>query len=96
MSKKDLKKAVYRLRELEAQAGEIAQEIDMLKDAIKAEMTAQNVTEMQVDVFRIRWASVLCRTCTAASFGRQRRAGSRYNEKSPCKAPVKRCKGKSR
>ena len=42
----------------EAQAGEIAQEIDMLKDAIKAEMTAQNVTEMQVDVFRIRWASV--------------------------------------
>lgn len=67
MSKKDLKKAVYRLRELEAQAGEIAQEIDMLKDAIKAEMTAQNVTEMQVDVFRIRWASVQsCRFDSAA------------------------------
>ena len=61
------KKAVYRLRELEAQAGEIAQEIDMLKDAIKAEMTAQNVTEMQVDVFRIRWASVQsCRFDSAA------------------------------
>lgn len=67
MSKKDLKKAVYRLRELEVQAGEIAQEIDMLKDAIKAEMTAQNVTEMQVDVFRIRWASVQsCRFDSAA------------------------------
>jgi hypothetical protein len=67
MSKKDLKKAVYRLRELEAQAGEIAQKIDMLKDAIKAEMTAQNVTEMQVDVFRIRWASVQsCRFDSAA------------------------------
>lgn len=67
MSKKDLKKAVYRLRELEAQAGEIAQEIDMLKDAIKAEMTAQNVTEMQVDVFHIRWASVQsCRFDSAA------------------------------
>lgn len=63
MSKKDLKKAVYRLRELEAQAGEI----DMLKDAIKAEMTTQNVTEMQVDVFRIRWASVQsCRFDSAA------------------------------
>lgn len=67
MSVKELTRAVRRLRELETEAEQLAGEIDALKDRIKAEMTARDVDEMQIDVFRIRWASVQsCRFDSAA------------------------------
>ena len=37
---------------------QIAEEITALEDAIKAEMMAQHVNEMQVDVYKVKWMTV--------------------------------------
>lgn len=68
MSVKELTKAVRRLRELETEAEQLAGEIDALKDRIKAEMTARDVDEMQIDVFRVRWATVHSTRFDSAAF----------------------------
>ena len=58
MSKKDLASKVRELKELKQMAEELEAEITTIEDEIKAEMTAQNVEEMNVDVFKIRWTTV--------------------------------------
>lgn len=58
MSEHELTGKVRELKELKSFAEQIAEEIAALEDAIKAEMTAQSVEEMQVDVYKIRWATV--------------------------------------
>ncbi len=58
MSKHELTRKVRELRELRQLAEELAAEITAIEDDIKAEMTAQGVEEMTVDVFKIRWALV--------------------------------------
>lgn len=58
MSTNEMTAKVRQIKELETMAAEIAAEIETLKDQIKAEMTARNTEEMQVDVFKIRWATV--------------------------------------
>ena len=68
MSAKELTKAVRRLRELETEAEQLAGEIDALKDRIKAEMTARDVDEMQIDVFRVCWATVHSTRFDSAAF----------------------------
>lgn len=61
MSTQELTKKVRELKELEAMAEELAAEIEALKDGIKAEMTAREVEEMAVDVYKVRWVTVASR-----------------------------------
>ena len=54
----DLTTKVRELKELKLMAEELTNEITAIEDSIKAEMTAQDITEMIVDVFKIRWVPV--------------------------------------
>lgn len=58
MSVNEITAKVRDLKELKAMAEEIAQEIAAIEDAIKAEMTIRNTEEMNVDVYKIRWAKI--------------------------------------
>lgn len=58
MSTNEMTAKVRQLKELEAMAAELAAEIEGIKDQIKEELTARNIDELQVDVFRIRWTKV--------------------------------------
>ncbi len=58
MSKNELTKKVRELKELKAFADEIAAEITTIEDELKAEMNAQGVEEMMVDVFKLRYKTV--------------------------------------
>ncbi|MGN0680152.1 MAG: hypothetical protein ACI4JS_10855 [Oscillospiraceae bacterium] len=56
MSGQELTKKV---RELKAMAEELQAEITAIEDSLKAEMTSQGVEEMQVDVFKLRYKTVI-------------------------------------
>ena len=58
MNQVELTKKVRELKELKAMQDELQMEITAIEDILKAEMTAQNVDELQVDVFKIRWTPV--------------------------------------
>lgn len=58
MERTELEKKVRDLKELKQMKEELENEITTIEDEIKAEMTAQNVNEMTVDVFKIRWTYV--------------------------------------
>ena len=58
MNTAELTKQVRNLKELKQMKEELENEITAIEDSIKAEMTAQNVNEMTVDVFKIRWTPV--------------------------------------
>ena len=47
------------LKEFKLMAEELVNQITSLEDEIKAEMTARNVKELIVDIFKIKWV-----TCT--------------------------------
>ena len=49
---------VRELKELKAMIDELSAEAATIEDEIKAEMTARNVNEMAVDVFKIRYTTV--------------------------------------
>ncbi len=58
MCENELVTQVRELRELKAMVEELAGEITAIEDAIKAEMTARNIDEMTVDVFKVRWTRI--------------------------------------
>ena len=58
MSMNELTAKVRKLKELKAFADELTMEITAIEDELKAEMTAQNVDEMTVDVFKLRYKTV--------------------------------------
>lgn len=58
MSANELTSKIRELKELKAMADELAAEITTIEDAIKAEMTAREVDEMTVDVYKVRWTHV--------------------------------------
>ena len=58
MSTIELTAKVRGLKALQLLIEEAQAEAETIKDAIKAEMTAREVDEMQVDVFKIRWREV--------------------------------------
>ena len=58
MNNQELTKQVRDLKELKRMQEELQAEITGIEDEIKAEMTALNVNEMTVDVFKIRWTPV--------------------------------------
>lgn len=58
MNKTELEQKVIELKELKVMAEELQNEITAIEDNIKAEMIAQNVNELQVGIFKIRWTPV--------------------------------------
>lgn len=58
MSTKEITAKVRELKELKAMAEELTSVITSIEDEIKAEMTARNIEEMTVDVYKIRWATI--------------------------------------
>lgn len=66
-----LEAKIESLKELEAFAEEVKQEIDSLKDCIKAEMLAQDTDEMTVGKYIVRWTSVLSNRFDSTTFKRE-------------------------
>ena len=58
MGQNELTKAVRNLKELMNMKSELEAEIETAQDLIKAEMTAREIDEMIVDVFKVRWTKV--------------------------------------
>lgn len=58
MSTMDLLAKIRSLKELEALISEAQEELDSIKDELKAEMTNRNTEELDVDVFKIRYKKV--------------------------------------
>lgn len=59
MNKTELIAKVRELKELRQMADELQAEITTIEDELKAEMTAQNTEEMTVDVFKLRYKTVV-------------------------------------
>lgn len=55
MSANEMTKKVRELKELKAMIDELSAEAATIEDEIKAELTARNVNELAVDVFKVRW-----------------------------------------
>ncbi len=68
MSTNELTSKVRELKELKAMADELAAEITSIEDIIKAEMTARNTEEMQIDIFKIRWSKCKSNRFDSTSF----------------------------
>lgn len=66
-----LEAKIEALKDLEAFAEEVKQEIDSLKDCIKAEMLAQDTDEMTVGKYIVRWTSVLSNRFDSTTFKRE-------------------------
>ena len=58
MSKTEMTSKVRELKELKAMADELAAEITAIEDSIKADMAAQGVEEITVDVYKVRYKTV--------------------------------------
>lgn len=68
MNKAELENKVKELKELKLMAEELQAEMTAIEDVIKAEMTAQNVNELQIGVFKIRWTPVTSNRFDSTSF----------------------------
>lgn len=64
----EMKRKLHDLKELEALIAEARAEAEAIKDTIKAEMLTQGVDEMQVDVFKIRYKTVVSNRFDSKSF----------------------------
>lgn len=68
MSTNELTSKVRELKELKTMADELAAEITSIEDIIKGEMTARNIEEMQIDIFKIRWSKCTSNRFDSTSF----------------------------
>ena len=59
MSAKELTGKIRELKELQIMADELQEQITILQGAIKEEMTAQNVEVLLVDIYKVRWTTVI-------------------------------------
>lgn len=58
MSTNEITTKIRQIKELQQLIEEAEAEMETLKDAIKAEMTARDVDELTADVFKVRWTTV--------------------------------------
>lgn len=70
MSKKEMESKIEALKEWEALLSDAQQQVESLKDEIKAEMDAQGVEELEAGKFIVRWTSVLTQRFDSTSFKR--------------------------
>ena len=55
----EMTRKLHELKELEALIAEAEKDAEAIKDELKAEMNAQSVDEMNVDVFKLRYKTVI-------------------------------------
>lgn len=55
----EMTRKLHELKELEALIAEAEKDAEAIKDALKAEMNAQGVDEMNVDIFKLRYKTVV-------------------------------------
>ena len=58
MSTNEMTSKVREYKELKALLEQVQNEIAALEDEFKAEMTARDTEQMEVDVYKIRWTTV--------------------------------------
>lgn len=58
MSEQNLKEAIRNYKELQKLAEELEQEMEMVKDTIKAELSRQGVDELTAGEYKVRWMAV--------------------------------------
>lgn len=58
MSKNEIANKVRTLKELQALIEEAEQEVETIKDELKAYMSEQDTEEIVVDIFKVRYAKV--------------------------------------
>ena len=68
MSTNELTTKIRELKELQAMADELQKEITAIQDEVKAEMTKRNVEELIVDVFKVRWTTVISKRFDTTAF----------------------------
>lgn len=68
MSTNDIISKIEALKEWEALAADAAAEIEALKDAIKAEMTARGVEELQAGQYIARYTEVISNRFDSTAF----------------------------
>lgn len=68
MSVNELTSKVKELKELKAMMDELQAEITAIEDTIKAEMTAKEVEEIQVDVFKVRYKTIISNRFDSKAF----------------------------
>ena len=68
MTNAEMIKKIEYLRELEDFLEEIKTEADTIKDSIKAEMDKNEIEELEVGAYIIRWTSVLSNRFDTTSF----------------------------
>lgn len=68
MNRKELENQVKELKELKLMQEELQTEITAIEDKIKTEMTKQNVNELQVGIFKIRYVDVTSNRFDTTSF----------------------------
>ena len=68
MSEQNLKDAIRNYKELQRLAEELEQEMETVKDAIKAELSRQGVDELAVGEYKVRWTAVKSSRFDAAAF----------------------------
>lgn len=71
MSQNELVSKIQQLNEWEELMEEARAEAEALRDAIKAEMLAQNTEELTAGAYIIRWTSVLSNRFDTAAFKRE-------------------------
>lgn len=68
MSGAELASKIHDYKELKALSAQIADEMNAIEDAIKAEMTLRNVEELTVDVDKVTWRTVRSSRFDAVAF----------------------------
>jgi predicted phage-related endonuclease len=68
MGQNELEKVVRELKELKAYREEVDAEIGEKEAIIKAEMEAQGVEELKVDIFKIIWKTITSRRFDGKAF----------------------------
>jgi hypothetical protein len=58
MTTTELTKTIRELKELKAYRDKLDRDIDERENAVKAEMDAQGVEEMRVDIFKVAWKKI--------------------------------------
>lgn len=68
MSKHELIAKIRTIKELQSLIEEATQEIEALKDELKAHMTEQGTQELNVDIFKLRYTKITSTRFDSAAF----------------------------
>ncbi len=68
MNKAELTKKLYQIQELKRMAEELNAELESLTDEVKAVMTEQNIEEITVDIFKVRYTTITSNRFDSTAF----------------------------